>query len=77
GYFRPFKDAIEYMNAVLTKGPYLHKKDSECYVLPSSVAIDTVWFPESVVCSYGATWPGLLEEYTFADGTPCGIWVEE
>ena len=71
--YRPYKNTLEFLQAQKEHGPYLCMNNEKyTYIIPTSVVIGGVEFTqlgESI--TYG--WELLFEDFTWQDGTPCGI----
>lgn len=76
--YRPFKDAKECWAEMLKHQPFGWLKDSEsCYLHIVSMEIKFIGAINSSGNIISQFYSGFYSDYTFADGTPFGVKVEE
>ena len=76
--YRPFKDAEECWQEMLKHQPFGWLKDSDsCYLHIVSMEIKFIGAVNSSGNIISQFYSGFYSDYTFADGTPFGVKVEE
>lgn len=76
--YRPFKDAKECWAEMLKHQPFGWLKDSDsCYLHIVSMEIKFIGAVNSSGNIISQFYSGFYSDYTFADGTPFGVKVEE
>ena len=75
--YRPYKNADEFLQAQMEHGMYLRPSTKAKYMTPITISGDTITlaFPldsgNVYTCRY--SYDGILEDFTWQDGTPCGV----
>lgn len=76
--YRPFKDAKECLAEMLKHQPFGWLKDRDsCYLHIVSMEIKFIGAVNSSSNIISQFYSGFYSDYTFADGTPFGVKVEE
>ena len=75
--YRPYKNAAEFLAAQKEHGMNIRRKGCNYYILPLYITdnIISIQYPRSdgSVVSVDKLYIDLLREYTWQDGTPCGV----
>ena len=75
--YRPYKNAAEFLAAQKEHGMNIRRKGCNYYILPLYITDNmiSIQYPRSdgSVVSVDKLYIDLLREYTWQDGTPCGI----
>ena len=70
--YRPYEDKNEFLDDSMNNGFYLCDKDTNARFLPTCVLAHEV----EITCNgegISLTWKKLFENFTWDDGSPCGI----
>ena len=75
--YRPFKDAEECWQEMQKHQPFGWVKNLSCYYNITAVSNIDVVLANFSMCTFTQSFIKIMNDFTFADGTPFGVKVEE
>lgn len=75
--FRPFKNAEECWQEMQKHQPFGWVKNLSCYYNITAVSNIDVVLANFSMCTFTQSFIKIMNDFTFADGTPFGVKVEE